>query len=100
MTMPNPNDAPVTRGEFNSRMRTLTIELVKTQADVRDIKDKMHGMATKTDIDRVLVAIDRFAGKAESYDRAKTLHGHALTEAQVTLKDHERRIKRLESGAA
>ena len=69
-------------------------ELVNTQADVREIR---RDMATKDDIKRVLNAIDAFAKKSENDDKSVALHGHVLTEVQVDLKDHEKRIKTLES---
>ena len=42
--------------------RTLALEMVKTQAEVRGVKAVM---ATKSDIDRVLTAITDFAAKAQ-----------------------------------
>jgi hypothetical protein len=54
-------------------------------------------MAIKSDIKRILNSIDAFAAKSLKYDRASTLHGQALTEAQVKLKDHDKRIASLES---
>lgn len=69
-------------------------EVVRTQADVREIKETM---ATKSDINRILSAIDTFAFKTESHDRASVIHGQTLVEVEVTLKDHERRLSSLES---
>lgn len=74
-------------------IRRLAIELVKTQADVRDIKETM---ATKDDVRQVLSTITAFAGKYQSHDDAMTLHGHAITEMSIALKNHEQRIARLE----
>ncbi len=54
-------------------------------------------MATKDDIGRVLNAIDAFAKKSETKDRAVVLHGHALTQVQTELKGHEKRLAVLES---
>ena len=83
---------------LDKKIDRVAVALVNTQADVREIR---HDMATKTatkdDINRVLKAIDSFAKKAESYDRAAVLHGHALVEVQVNLKNHEKRLKTLES---
>lgn len=71
--------------ELDQKIGRVAVELVRAQADVREIKTVM---ATKIDIDRVLTAIDAFAGKSQNYDRAATLHGQVLTEGQVALKDH------------
>jgi len=68
-------------------------ELVATQAGLRELQETA---STKADIDRVLSAIDAFAGKARTYDVAVVLHGQALTEVQVGMKDHERRLSTLE----
>ena len=77
---------------------TLVMEIIKTQVDIREVKETMAGLSTKDDVQRILGAIDSFAGKAQNYDRAATLHGHSLTELDITVKDHEGRIKNLESG--
>ena len=79
-----------------TQLKAVTVALVKTQADVREIKETM---ATKSDVERILVAVESFAGKAQVYDRAAVLHGHALTEAQVTLRDHEKRLRAIETRA-
>lgn len=88
------SDLQTVRSELKEDVKRLAIELVKTQADVREIKQTM---ATKEDVGRILNAIDSFAKKAVSYDRAAALHGHALTELQVGQKDHEKRLKSIES---
>ena len=67
--------------KIDSSTARLAKEIVATQADVREIKTTMATMATKTDIDRILSAVEAFAGKAQVYDRAAVLHGQALTEA-------------------
>lgn len=58
----------------------------------------MAGLSTKEDFKRILDAIDIFAGKAERYDRTAVLHGHSLTEVEARVRDHENRIKAIESG--
>lgn len=88
------------RGELQAVAHRLAKEIVKTQGDIREIREAMTGLATKDDVNRILGAIDSFAGKAQNYDRAAVLHGHALTELDFTVKDHEGRIKKLESGQA
>ncbi|OHC66055.1 MAG: hypothetical protein A2040_03675 [Rhodocyclales bacterium GWA2_65_19] len=83
--------------KIDSATSRLAKEIVKTQADVREIRETM---ATKNDVERILVAVQAFAGKAQVYDRAAVLHGHALTEAAVTLRDHEKRLRAIEARAA
>lgn len=53
--------------------------------------------ATKGDVNRILGAIDAFAKKAESYDRAAVLHGESLTEHTRKLESHDKRLTILES---
>lgn len=85
--------------ELNKKIDKVAMELVRTQADVREIKETMATkMATKEDVSKILTAIDRFAGKAEGYDRAAVLHGKSLTEHEIRISDHDKRLVRLESG--
>ncbi|MFA6315936.1 MAG: hypothetical protein WC943_00825 [Elusimicrobiota bacterium] len=97
-------DQPATKGELHlldkkvdASVHRLVTEIIKLQSDVQDIR---HTMATKNDVNRILGAIDSFAGKSQNYDRAATLHGQSLTEMKVQVTDHEVRIKKLESGQA
>jgi phosphate uptake regulator len=80
--------------KVDSATARLAKEIVATQADAREIKATM---ATKTDVDRILAAVESFAGKAQAYDRAAVLHGQSLTEAEVTLRDHEKRLSVIEA---
>ncbi|MBI5624727.1 MAG: hypothetical protein HY924_13190 [Elusimicrobia bacterium] len=99
------DNQPATRGELRAAVQQLdqkldasvhrlAKEIVKSQADVAEIK---ANMATKGDVQRIMSAIESFAGKAQTYDRASAVHGQSLTELQVQVKDHEGRIKNLES---
>ncbi len=58
---------------------------------------KEDSPATKADIHRIMNAIDSFAKRSERDERARVLHGQALTQVQVTLKDHETRLVRPEA---
>lgn len=80
--------------ELKGDIHRLSGAIVELQADMREVKSNM---ATKADINRIMSAIDSFAKRSEHYDRAQVLHGHALTEVDVTLKDHEKRLAHLES---
>ena len=74
------------------------MEVVKTQADVREIKETMATkLATKDDFNRIMQAIDEFAGDAKHYRQADISRGHTLIEVEVKMKDHEKRITTLES---
>jgi len=79
-------------------VKHLAIELSKTQADVRQIKNDMATkMSTKDDISRVLSAIDAFASEALAYRNHDTLRGRAIMEHDDKLKNHETRILELET---
>lgn len=91
-------DLQAVRSELKEDIKRVATELVETQSGVREIKHALATkIATKDDVDRIMNAIDAFAKKAESYDGAAVLHGHALVEVQVNLKDHEKRLKTLEA---
>jgi hypothetical protein len=83
--------------EVFSVRRDLSLEIVRLQSDVSGIRATMATLATKDDVNRILDAVDAFAGKAQNYDRASILHGQTLTEVQVQMKNHESRITALES---
>ena len=80
-------------GRLDASVRRLAIEIVDVKTELREFKDVV---ATKSDLQRFIDAVEKFAGKAQSYDAAKVLHGQALTEVQLQVKDHEQRIKGLE----
>ncbi|MDD5658029.1 MAG: hypothetical protein PHF00_12330 [Elusimicrobia bacterium] len=72
-----------------------------TKADLKALEKGLRkDLATKSDMERVLRAIDAFAAKAQGYDRVSALHGHSLTDVEVAVKDHERRNSSLESARA
>jgi hypothetical protein len=82
---------------LDGSLRRVILEIV----DLKDGQDRtMKKLETfdelKDQMREVLKAVDSFSGEARSYGAAKTLHGQSLTEAQVKLNDHERRIKGLE----
>jgi hypothetical protein len=79
--------------KIDSSVRRLAMEIVDVKTELSELKSVV---ATKTDIKNLVDAVVSFSGKAQSYDAAKIIHGQALTDAQVLLKDHERRIKGLE----
>lgn len=83
--------------KIDTSVQRLAKAIVETQAEVREIKSTLKGMATKGDVSRILGAIDTLSGKTQNYDRAVVLHGSALTELEKQVKDHEKRIKTLES---
>lgn len=69
-----------------------------TKADVESAKSELRAEMSRN-TDKILRAIDVFAGKSDSRERAVVLHGRVLTEVQVTLKDHEGRLSALEPKA-
>ncbi len=102
--MPDDNEKPATKADvaviktdvtrMDQKIDRVAVALVNIRADLQRIE---QSMATKKDVERILGAIDAFAKKSENNDKAVALHGHVLTEVQVGLKDHEGRIKTLES---
>ena len=83
---------------LDKKFNRVAMEVVKTQADVREIKETMATkLATKDDFNRIMQAIDEFAGDAKHYRQADISRGHTLIEVEVKMKDHEKRITTLES---
>jgi hypothetical protein len=78
---------------LDDAVRRIARGVVVLQSDLSEVKERM---ATKADMHRILEAIDAFSGMARSFNDSKTIHGRSLTDAEVKLKDHERRIKGLE----
>ena len=84
--------------ELTETITRLAVEVTKTQADVRQIKEDMATkVSTKDDISRVMSAIDAFAAEALSYRNHDTLRGRAIMDHDSKLKDHENRIILLET---
>lgn len=93
------SDPPVTRSEFlkeidnlatKEGLNKLANEIIKTQADLKKVKETM---ASKEDVSKILNAIDAFAQKAENYDRKALFHDSRIN-------DHEQRITQLEKTAS
>lgn len=82
---------------LDDKVNRVAAVAARTAGDVQDIKHEMKGMATKTDIDKVIAHIDAFAMQSEARERAMVLHGASLTDHSVQLKDHEKRISALEN---
>ncbi|MFH1726441.1 MAG: hypothetical protein ABII00_17665 [Elusimicrobiota bacterium] len=80
--------------KLDKKIEGVAVELIKTQADVRQIKETM---STKADVDRIMNAIDAFARKAEAYDRKALSHGDQLQGHEAKLQDHEKRLSAVES---
>jgi hypothetical protein len=79
--------------KIDSSFRRLAIEIIDVRTELRELKSVV---ATKSDIKRLVDTVEGFAGKSQKYDAATVLHGQALTDVQIQMKDHERRIKGLE----
>jgi len=76
----------------------LAVELSKTQADVRQIKEDIATkLATKDDVNRIMGAIDAFAAEALSYRNHDTLRGGKIMEHETKLKNHDDRLVLLEN---
>jgi len=79
---------------LDAKIDRVAVALVRTQADVHEIKATM---STKDQMERLLRSFDDFAARAVHYDRADASRGRALVEFELKLGDHDRRISALES---
>src|SRR5208337_696854 len=71
--------------KIDSSVGRLAKEIVEVKTELRELKGVV---ATKNDIKSLIDAVESFSGKAQSYDAARVLHGRALTDVQVQMKDH------------
>ncbi|HEX4046556.1 MAG TPA: hypothetical protein VH309_01905 [Elusimicrobiota bacterium] len=83
-------------GRLDESVRRLATEIVRLDVKI-DTKVDALDVKLTSKLDQVLSVVQNFAGKLDSYGAGQALHGHVLTEAQVQLKDHERRIGGLEN---
>ena len=72
----------------------IAIDLTKTQATVREMQETM---ATKTDVNRIMNAIDAFTAQAQSYNNHDAIRGAKVMAHEATIEDHEKRLVVLES---
>lgn len=70
-------------------------ELVKTNARMTGMEERLVALIREESA-RTVGRIDAFLSKLETYGRETTLIPHALDEHGKTLKDHERRLVKLE----
>ena len=73
----------------------IAAELIKTQDEVRQIKETM---ATKADSERIIGLLDFIKGKVSDQDRTVVVFDKILGEHRVRLEEHDKRIGVLESG--
>lgn len=70
-------------------------ELVKTNARMTGMEERLVALIREESA-RTVGRIDAFLSKLETYGRETTLIPHVLDEHGETLKDHERRLVKLE----
>ncbi|MCG2726984.1 MAG: hypothetical protein L6420_12185 [Elusimicrobia bacterium] len=81
--------------ELRTEIHSVGITL---QGHIDRIENKMDTkMATKDDINRIMNAIDVFAGEAKDYRRKDADRGHMLMEQHDKLQNHENRISAIEA---
>jgi hypothetical protein len=74
----------------------LAIEIVNLQADVREIKATM---VSHVEFRQGLATMTAIASRFDQEHKATLIHGQSLTEVEVRVADHERRLTTLESKA-
>ena len=113
--MPNKlkkNNHVVTSQEFNERLNKvdkrfeeidkkidnsvirLSKEIIKNSEEIKILKETV---ATKEDVQKIITAIDSFAGKTEDHERKAITNTHRLNELEPKVEGHEKRIATLES---
>lgn len=90
-------DTAALRGEVRSikgGLENLARSHLALEAKVGRIESSM---ATKSDIERVLGAIDAFTVKAQAYDQKTLSHPEMLQDHEARLVGHEKRLAALET---
>jgi uncharacterized small protein (DUF1192 family) len=80
--------------KIDGATKRLGLEIVRTQTDVREIKETM---ATRGHVEHLMRSFDDFAARAIHYDRADATRGRDLVEFRLKLDEHDRRLGALES---
>ncbi len=83
------------RSELSASTRRLALEIVGTNARLDRVESSLRDEMTRN-TDRIMGAIDDFAKKSEIANNAIVLHSRAITEMQVKLADHDRRLGAVE----
>jgi tetrahydromethanopterin S-methyltransferase subunit G len=81
---------------LDKKIENVALGLVKTQADVQEIKKTM---ATKDDVNLILDRIDSFTKRVDVYDKKAIIQDYRLNQAESGLSDHEKRLSSLEARA-
>lgn len=81
-------------GRLEDITKNMALDMVRMRGDIDDIKERM---ATKDDINRILGAIDAFAGEARDYRRKDLERGQMMMKHDDKLQDHENRLTTLET---
>ena len=79
--------------KIDASTRRLSMEIVSIQADIRDMKDRF---VTRDEFKYLVGLVEGIAGQFKGVRDDNLIHGQVLTEVQVELKCHEKRIKTLE----
>ncbi len=90
--MADNDNQPATKADI----KRVVVEVVKTLSKIDEVSDKISGLATKNDFDRIMRAIDDFSGIAKHYEQADLIRGDTLMKVETEIDDHERRIQKLE----
>lgn len=81
-------------GNLTSTVSNIALALVKTQEDVKDIKENM---ATKTDLRDIIIRMDDYLGKFKVTDQELTMQSEQIRKLRNRSLNHGKRIKALES---
>lgn len=77
--------------------RRIAASVVRLEAKVDRIEDRLADMATKDDVSRIIGHIVAFTKDVEAAQRDRALSSDAYMRHQDRLEDHEKRLSRLES---
>ncbi|MBI4385861.1 MAG: hypothetical protein HY551_00610 [Elusimicrobia bacterium] len=85
---------------LDDKIDRIAVEVIRLHGGIFEIKETMGGLATKTDISRIFEYADEMIRKGEVYNQKAHTHGKMLIDLEDKIRNHERRITRLETDPA
>jgi hypothetical protein len=83
----------------DAKVDRIAVKVVGLEVGMGELKTHMATLSTKDDISRLMGRMDDFVGALTAYDRGSVVRGAVLDDHARTLRDHEGRIGRLETGS-
>ncbi len=100
------NDIQGLRSDFKSSKKSLFGQMLKLEEKIENVEDRLGEKIEKaevkleTKIDKLLTEVSNFAGRVETLEKENELGADQIHRVREDIKDHKKRITRLESPTA